>query len=394
MDKSQFSKKSPGRTIRIEGPDWAFIPNPLPPEWEIPKELWPLIVDANRHLALLEGIGKYLPNPAIFLRPLEDREAIQSSRIEGTYATARELLLFEKSPREPTSEGDRANAWNEVHNYRRALLQGAASPLPLSLRLIRDLHRTLMTGVRGRDRAPGEFRRFQVAIGHNHRFIPPPATEVMECLSQLETYFHQKNRTLDSLIDCFLVHYQFETIHPFMDGNGRVGRLLLALMIQRFCNLSKPWLYMSPFFEQFQDDYVKLLFNVSSKGDWTSWFRFCLEGTVRQSKDTIHRCEQLLKIKGEFAERIKQIRGSNRLNRVVEEIFFSPFVGIAELADKCSVHYQTAQRDVKRLVDAGILQELPEYYPKTYYSPEIYRVAYADLGSIEPSAEERDERRP
>ena len=155
-----------------------------------------------------------------------------------------------------------------------ALEQGMASDLPLSLRLIRDLHKTLMTGVRGRDRTPGEFRRTQVAIGSDHRFVPPPPERLRECLHPFEKYLHTAGPKYEPLVDCFLVHYQFETIHPFSDGNGRVGRLLLAMMLKDRCELSKPWLYMSEYFEKQHDEYAQRLFNVSARSDWSGWIEF------------------------------------------------------------------------------------------------------------------------
>ena len=158
----------------ITGNEYAFIPRPLPPVWDFPVELWPMLTEARHQLGILEGIGRTLPNPEILLRPLEDREAIKSSQLEGTYVTATELLVYEMQPKPSKSQDDPANNQREVFNYRLALQQGMTSDLPLSLRLIRDLHKTLLTGVRGRDRTPGKFRVGQVAIGSNHRFVPSP----------------------------------------------------------------------------------------------------------------------------------------------------------------------------------------------------------------------------
>lgn len=172
---------------------------------------------------------------------MADREAIRSSRLEGTYASPRELLLFELEPRESKSDRDPVNDHREVFNYRRALLQGTESELPLSLRLLRELHDILLTGVRGKEKSPGEFRRIPVGIGSEGRFIPPPADAIANCLDDLEKYFHREQAEIDGLVDCFLCHYQFETIHPFIDGNGRVGRLLLAIMMQQRLGMSKPW---------------------------------------------------------------------------------------------------------------------------------------------------------
>jgi len=363
----------------ITGNKHAFVPNPLPPDWTFPVRLWPLLADARQQLGVLEGIGRNLPNPGILLRPLEDREAIRSSQLEGTYATARELLLFEIQPRESKSEDDPANRQREVFNYRKALHEAANSPLPLSLRLLRDLHRTLLDRVRGRDRSPGEFRKIQVAIGSDLHFVPPPPQTVMSCLDRLEKYFHAKTSGYDSLVNCFLVHYQFETIHPFIDGNGRVGRLLLAVMLKQCCEHSKPWLYLSEYFEQHREEYMQRLFDISSRGDWERWIEFCLRGTVHQAKTTIHRYDRLLKVREGFMERLGRVGGSVRLNQIVENIFFSPFVRIADLPDQLHVTYPTAKADVERLVQAGILKELENATPKTFYAPDVFDVAYEQL---------------
>jgi len=368
------------------GSDFAFTPHPLPPDWDFPERLWPLLSDAKHQIGKLEGIGRTLPNPAILLRPLEDREAIQSSRLEGTYASPKELLLFELDPREPKSQGDRSNDFQEVFNYRRALTHATNSPLPVSLRLIRDVHGILMSGVRGREKAPGEFRRIPVGIGSGGRFIPPPASHLQDCLAGLESYCHVRTSRFDALVDCFLVHYQLETIHPFIDGNGRVGRLILAIMLQQRCELTKPWLYMSEFFEAYRDEYMQRLFDVSAKGDWTGWIEFCLRGTLRQAKETIHRCERLLKIREDLMAKLAQTGGSIRLKQIVDDIFHSPFVRVADLPKRLSCTYPTAQADVDRLVSAGILKALPNVRPKTYYSPEVFSVAYEKLTRQSPTA--------
>lgn len=293
--------------------------------------------------------------------------------------TATELLVFEMQPRESKSDDDPINPQREVFNYRKALQQGASADLPLCLRLIRDLHETLMTGVRGKDRTPGQFRRTQVAIGTSHPFVPPPPEKLMECLRPLEEYFHLRNPTFDPLVDCFLIHYQFETIHPFSDGNGRVGRLLLAIMLKQLCGLSKPWLYMSDYFEKHRDEYIQRLFNVSTSGDWEGWTEFCLMGIASQARDTIQRCNRLQKIKDAFMKKLMEVGGAVRLNQIVEDIFHTPFVRISDLPKRLGISYPTAKTDVERLEDAGILRELPDMSPKTYYSPDVFNAAYDEM---------------
>lgn len=282
-------------------------------------------------------------------------------------------------PRESQSDEDPANDWREVFNYRRALHAGVSSALPLSLRLIRDLHRELLTGVRGRDRSPGDFRRAQVYLGVSKRFIPPPPFRLTECLDAFEKYLHRNDTGFDPLVDCFLVHYQFEAIHPFVDGNGRVGRLLLALMVQQRTGLTKPWLYMSAYFEHNREEYIDRLFNISARGDWSAWIEFCLHGAIAQTEDAIRRCDKLLRIKSDFVSRVEAAGGSVRLHQIVELMFNSPFVRVGDLARSLNVTYPTAKADIDRLVQAGILRELATVTPKTYYAPEVFDIAYDDL---------------
>jgi len=227
----------------------AFIPDPLPPKWEWPGHLWKLLVQARKCLSSLDGTGKHLPNPEILLHPLQSREAQLSSQLEGTITDPQQQVLFEADPQYPISKNDPNNAFQEVANYRRALrvrLEGK-NDLPLSLRLARELHAILMAGVRGSDQRPGEFRKIQNQIGSPARFVPPPPENLDETLDAFEKYLHSDDG-FDPLVRAFFAHYQFEAIHPFRDGNGRVGRLLLSLMIAEWCELSSQWLYMSPFF--------------------------------------------------------------------------------------------------------------------------------------------------
>jgi Fic family protein len=201
----------------------------------------------------------------------------------------------------------------------------------------------------------------------------------MECLDAMEKYFHDPSIRYDPLVDCFLIHYQFETIHPFIDGNGRVGRLLLAIMLQQRCGLSKPWLYMSEYYERFRDEYFQKLFEVSTDANWEAWLEFCLRGTVVQARDAVQRCERLLAVREQFMKRLADVGGSVRLNQIVEDIFHSPFVRVADLPKRLEVTYPTARADIDRLVQAGILQELPGVNPRTFYAPDVFKVAYEEM---------------
>ncbi len=176
-----------------------------------------------------------------------------------------------------------------------------------------------------------------------------------------------------------MAHYQFECIHPFADGNGRIGRVLLSLMIQQRCRLSLPWLYLSAFFEKHRDEYIERLFQVSAIGDWTGWIDFCLRAAIEQAQDTIQRCDELQRIKAEFAESVQRAGGSVRLAQIVDMLLESPYVRTADLARRLNVTYPTADEDVRRLCDAGILQKLDQSSRKTYFAPRILETVYAGL---------------
>ncbi|MEM9185533.1 MAG: Fic family protein [Planctomycetota bacterium] len=382
MQIQDFRATSTGSLVKIAsfwGGDHAFEPAPLPPDWDFPLELWPLLAEAKSDLKLLEGVGRGLQNPGVLLGPSRDREAIISSRMEGTYATPRQMLLYELDPREVESEDDPLNQHREVANYARALEHASETALPVGLPLIRQLHQLLLDGVRGDDKEPGRFRSRQVAIGENARFIPPAPEKLHDFLNDLDTYFHVTGQKYDPLVDCFLVHYQFETIHPFADGNGRVGRLLLAVMIQELCGLSQPWVHISESFGQDHNEYCGRMYRVSSEGDWAQWIEYCLRSVVSLAKITIDRCDRLRSLHEDQLDRLPKKRGDARLRPIVDLLFHSPALRITELSKTFAVAYPTAQSDVTKLVDVGILAELPDAYPKTFYAPEIFAIAYEGL---------------
>ena len=381
MDETRFTSGMTGKLLKVSvgTPDWAFVPAPLPRKWQISHDLWPLLATAREQLGRLDGIGHALPDPELLLRPLQGREAIRSSSLEGTYASAEELLLFELDPAEPAEPSDRVNDWREVLNYAAAVRQGSEllETLPLSLRLIREMHRVLLTGVRGRDRAPGEFRRTQVHLGSDRRYIPPPVNELDGCLNDFEHFLNDDEaRQIDPLIRTFLAHYQFEAIHPFIDGNGRVGRALLSLCAYQWSGLTHPWLYVSPFFDRHKDEYIDSLFAVSSEGAWDAWLALCLRATIDVCRDAIARCDQLLQIRREYHD--KADRASGRMHRLVESLFSNPIIRVTDAARRLDVSYPTANTDIGKLVSLDILAPLPNTYPKAYVSHAIFDAAYSE----------------
>jgi Fic family protein len=380
MNRDLFTTRITGELVKITAPheDWAFVPAPLPPNWAFPNESWPLLVEARHLLGKLDGIGQTLPNPELLLRPLQQREAVRSSSLEGTYATPEEVFLFDlkTSPSDP--ESSRTDDWMEVSNYGRALREGhnaIRTGSPLSLSLIRQLHMWLLHRVRGQDKKPGEFRTAQVHVGAGRRYVPPPPTALTRCLEEFERALAGEALNHDPLVQSYLVHYQLEAIHPFMDGNGRVGRLLLALMTMVRCDLTMPWLYMSAYFERYKDEYIDKMFMVSADGRWSDWITFCLQGTIEQASDAIRRCGALNELKRDFTARI-QGQGA-RLLQIVEALFLQPVLTIPWLKDTLGVHYQTAAGDIEKLVEIGILEEIPrQTRPKAYACPAVFAIAY------------------
>ncbi len=382
MDSDRFTQSKTGELVSIDtldGKDWAFIPGPLPPKWTFPSRLWPLLGEAKQQLGTLNGIGQILGNPALLLRPLQHREAVRSSSLEGTYTTAVQLLLYQLDPKEPKSERDEVNESREVANYVRALRVGFSRlrKLPLSLRVIREMHEVLLAGVRGKGRTPGRFRDCQVHVGAGRRYIPPPAQYVGDCLDVFEKYLHSNNRAYDPIVLCYLVHYQFEAIHPFRDGNGRVGRVLLSLTMYLWNNLEMPWLYMSAFFERYKDEYINGLFGVSTHGNWDRWIEFCLQGTVSECKDAIRRCKKLYALRAKLHNEADDL--SDRMHRIVEHMFRRPVFRVSDIRKWCGgISRPTAQKDVDKLIAAGLVNHLRGDRPRIYFVPEVFDAAYSE----------------
>jgi Fic family protein len=249
--------------------------------------------------------------------------------------------------------------------------------LPLSLRLIKELHAILMHGVGGSEQQPGEFRTIQNQIGYPARFVPPPPQHLATTLDEFEKYLHASECIYDPLVKAFLIHYQFEAIHPFRDGNGRVGRLLLSWVIADWCDLSSQWLYMSAFFEKRKKEYMDLMLNVSTQAAWESWIRFCLEGVVAQSIDSEKRCDRLLALHKDFHKRL--MGGSVRLSKLVDQLFSSPVINVNQYRKLFNVSYPTARSDLKKLEMAEIVQQVEHIEQITYYCPPIYAITFEDI---------------
>lgn len=345
-----------GRVVRASGGYSAYVPDPLPPALDYTPQVVRALSDADRAIGRLAGEGSRLPNPHLLIRPFVRREAVLSSRIEGTHATLGELLAAEAGARVDRSPDD----LREVANYVVALEHGIQrlETLPLSLRLVRELHERLMRGVRGDLAYPGEFRRSQNWIGapgstiQNAVYIPPPPPEMMEALGAWESFLH--DRMLPPLVHAALLHYQFEAIHPFVDGNGRVGRLLVSLYLVERQVLPSPLLYLSAFFEASRRDYYQRLLGVSQSGTWEEWVSYFLNGVARQAEDAVSRAAR---INDTLARWRTSVSGSSAsVLRLVDLLAENPFWTVKGAAERMGVAFTTAQRAMERLERGRILK--------------------------------------
>ena len=363
MKPENFRNSTAGQVIRTSRGYWAFVPNPLPPEIEWSPKIVSLLSEADRNLTKLAEIGNTFPKPHTLARAFIHQEAVLSSKIEGTQTSLEQLYTFEAMQQSLSSPSLDAR---EVHNYVRALDYGLArlKSLPVSLRLIREIHNILMEGVRGDHLTPGEFRHSPNWIGppgstlENATFVPPPVDEMHTNLDNLEKFLHNPS-DLPPLIRLGLVHYQFEAIHPFLDGNGRIGRLLIILLLCEWKLLHQPLIYLSAYFEANQQEYYDRLLTVSQKGDWQGWLNFFLEGVRIQSQDAIARIKRLEDLLTQYRLMLKDERDEERLLQVVDYLFEQPIVTVRRVEVGIGVSdYKVAQRYVEKLEAFGILREI------------------------------------
>ena len=348
-----------GRTVRCPAGYSAYVPAPLPPE--IPWDgNWSVALShADRAVGRLAGECRLMPIPYLFIRAFLYKEAVLSSRIEGTQVSLGELFAANAGARVERS----AEELEEVANYIVALDYGIdrLATLPLSLRLVRELHERLMRGVRGEKATPGQFRHSQNWIGapgcvlNNATYVPPPPDELMDCLGAWERFLHDES--LPPLVHAALIHSQFEAIHPFLDGNGRMGRLLIPLLFAARGVLPTPLLYLSAYFESTRQEYYEHLLRVTQDGEWEAWLVYFLRGVAEQAEDAIRRIRRIDELFHRWSEQIAGARSGN-LEKVLELFVEFPFWNVPMLASKLGVAYTTARRAVDRLESAGIVTQV------------------------------------
>lgn len=372
MNLALFQNSPSGRVLPFgQGPAayHAFVPNPLPPNLPLDTELVRTLSDTDRALGELAGLGRMIPNPHLLIGPFIRREAVLSSRIEGTQTDLKDLYAFEANQLNlnifGSTDPQRLSDVQEVANYVRAMEYGLEriKTLPISLRLIRELHERLMTGVRGEQATPGEFRRSQNWIGprgctlNQATYVPPPVNEMHEVLNAFQKYLHNDNEN-PPLVRLAFIHYQFEAIHPFLDGNGRIGRLLVSLLLVNWDLLSLPLLYLSAFFERYRQDYYDLLLGVSERGDWREWVLYFLRGVAEQARNASSSAKQLQDLQAEWRKLFQQARVSGLILGITDSLFQLPIISAQGIQSRFNVSHPTAVQAIQKLEKFEILQEI------------------------------------
>jgi Fic family protein len=381
MRAEDFHAPETGRLVATLDGALAFVPAPLPPRIEYDTELVLALSRADGALSELSGLGRLLPDPHLLISPYLRQEAVLSSRIEGTVTTLSELLIDQAGG--TTTERDRDDL-REVRNYVVALEYGLArlDELPLSLRLVREVHEKLMRGARGDSRAPGEFRRLQNWIGPpgstlaTATYVPPPVADMTEALGLWERFVNERD-SVPPLIQCALIHEHFEAIHPFLDGNGRVGRLLITLFLIERGRLSQPLLYLSAFIGAHREDYYDALLRVRTHGDWRGWVLFFLAGVAETAERASRQAATLMSIRERYHALFRQ---APRAIGLVDELFRSPYITTAGAAAALGVSTPTAKRAMDKLLAEGVLEDLGERaWRRVYVAPEIMRAIESPL---------------
>ena len=362
----------------------AFVPRPLPRALPLSAELVYALDEANRAVGTLVGVAETIPNPQLLTDPLMRREAELSSRIEGTASSLSDLFEYEADKRE---RGDVAEVYNYLQALEESLRQMREENIPVSMRLMNNAHAVLMRhGARGHNLRPGEFRAEQVWIGargasiEQARFIPPPARLLRDLIYDVEAFANDR-LLIPPLVMCGMLHYQFEAIHPYTDGNGRIGRLLIILFLHARSVLPAPLLYLSAHFERDRERYYDSLYNMSATGDWDEWLRYFLEGVRVQARDALERGRRLRGLQDQYVSLLQQRgrRATSNDFKLLDELFRSPVTTYPRVAALLGVTNPGARSVVDRLVRAGILREKPAGKRKLFVASDLLDVLQADI---------------
>ena len=382
MRPEAFTSSERGTVRKAATGFWAFHPRPAPRRLDLSDETIKRLDEATGAVHRLGGVGRLIPNPHLLIGPHLRLEAVLSSRIEGTKTDVSQLLRFEAGQLAPPDETDDAR---EVSNYVAAMEHGLArvhGGFPMSIRLLREMHEVLLTGVRGEHRRPGELRSSPVWIGGSTLddavFVPPPPDVMNEALSDFESFLHE--RDLPLLVQLAIAHYQFEVVHPFLDGNGRIGRLLIPLMLVLRDALPQPLLYLSAYFEQHRSEYYDHLLITSQTGDLMPWLNFFLRGVRRQARDSEERTVRLVELQHQMRNELLESGRPNSVVRLAEQLFSIPVVTAASVETLIGVTRPTAQAAIDALVDRGDLVEMTgKERNRIYEAPAIFDAVYGSV---------------
>ncbi len=379
MDPEEYRASEVGRVVRTQTGYWAFIPAPLPPSITWSSSLVASLAQAERDLSRLTTLASAFPFPRLLIQPFIRSEAVLSSRIEGTRASLADVYVYEA---EQLSFFEQIDDVREVHNYVRAMEYGLEriDTFPVSLRLLRELHAKLLENVRGGNLTPGEFRRSQNWIGPigstptTAPYVPPPVEEMHIALDAFEKFIHSE-RDLPALVRIGMIHYQFEAIHPFLDGNGRLGRLLVVLLMCDWGLLAQPLLNLSVYFERHRQAYYDHLLGVSRNGGWNAWLEFFLRGVSEQSQESVARLDSLQNLRTEYESIVNMDRNPERMASVINYLFSRPVLTNRQLSDSLGIPFKTAKMYLLKLVDAGLLREVTGYSRNRVYQSDAILLA-------------------
>jgi Fic family protein len=355
----------------------------LPPEPPVTLDASGVSALSAADLAIgrLDGVAQTLPNPDLFVAMYVRREAVLSSQIEGTQSTLDDVLAFELD----AQTRDLPKDVEEIVNYVKAMNYGIdrVAQLPLSLRLIREIHAELMKNVRGQHKDPGEFRRSQNWIGagastpiERATFVPPPVREMTIALDDFEKFLHAE-QSLPVLVYCGIAHAQFETIHPFLDGNGRVGRLLISFLLVHRGVMHRPLLYLSHFFKANRDEYYDRLMSVRDEGDWEGWLTFFLRGVAETSADATRTAKQIVSLREAHRARIQEATSPNGL-RLLDLLFRRPMVNVALVQERLKLSFVTAAKLIEALAELGVVEEITGARRNRVFRYSPYLALFAD----------------
>ena len=403
MDAEAFRQSPVGQLVPTVEEQEAFVPRPAPRELELSADLILLLDEATRELATLRGAGEGVLNPGLLTHHYLRREAVLSSRIEGTISSITDIHSIEadeqrreqadrseqeREPQRTPTTGDT----HEVRNYIRAVEFGRQrlDALPISGRLVRETHAVLLEGVRGEETRPGEWRDRQVWIGpretpiEHATFVPAPHGYIPDLIGDWERFVAEPGR-LPSLVACAVMHYQFEAIHPFRDGNGRLGRVLITLFLQAKGVLPVPLLYLSDYFERHRSSYYDHLLNVSATGEWDSWLQFFLSGVAEESRDALVRARRIRDLREEYRERAQAATRSANALSLVDQLFSYPFMYNDLAAVLVGMTHQGARNVLERLAEVGIVHREPGSWPTRYVARELLDLLEAPRAAEPPA---------